>query len=403
MRNIINLTRSRDGQITIVQNGVIIHVGQGLTVQIECHSLASRNGNIRSHIFQQGDSVVVCCRDSIGEGPIISIADLGNCVGLAQFLHGAIGRLHIISGDVLGNVSIKFAAGYHCVAFVGFIVMVHNHFLGIAGVLKFAAGNGQFANVIGIATKSRGEQYRGSGIQSPERASSDFSLVPVHNDILGSIREITTIDGQYTKVIILDRVDTADKIAAPNRQIAIGSCLAAIADHAGITASVFNGNASVNLHGTVVGNGVPAVSAVAIGRIGTLFGRTLKGAAIQGNLAGVDDCALSVRHIIYDTVASDGQRCTIFNNNGVLVRFVRQRFTAQVERGGHTGRNIDKSSCILRHNIAVISQRDNAVYCRRQRSPHRRGHFRRRRRAFAVRQGSGGQQAERETKRQQNG
>ena len=278
--------------------------------------------------------------------------------------------------------------------------MVHNHFLGIAGVLKFAAGNGQFANEIGIATISRGEQYRGSGIQSLERASSDFSLVPVHNDILGSIGEITAIDGQYTKEIILDRVDTADKIAALDRQIAIGSySVATIADHAGITASVFNGNASVNLHGTVVGNGVPAVSAVAIGRIGTIFGRTLKGAAIQGNLAGVDDCALSVRHIIYDTVASDGQRCTIFNNNGVLVRFVRQRFTAQVERGGHTGRNIDKSSCILRHNIAVISQRDNAVYCRRQRSPHRRGHFRRRRRgAFAFRQGGGGQQAEHERK-----
>ncbi|MBS5482041.1 MAG: hypothetical protein KHX88_02095, partial [Firmicutes bacterium] len=294
MRNIINLTRSRDGQITIVQNGVIIHVGQGLTVQIECHSLASRNGNIRSHIFQQGDSVVVCCRDSIGEGLIISIADLGNCVGLAQFLHGAIGRLHIISGDVLGNVSIKFAAGYHCVAFVGFIVMVHNHFLGIAGVLKFAARNAQLADGIGIATISRGEQYRGSGIQSPERASSDFSLVPVHNDVLGSIREITTIDGQYTKGIILDRVDAAGKIAALDRQIAIGSYIAAIADHAGITASVFNGNASVNFHGTVVGNGVPTVSAVAIGGIGTLFGRTLKGAAIQGNLAGVDDCALSV-------------------------------------------------------------------------------------------------------------
>lgn len=140
--------------------------------------------------------------------------------------------------------------------------------------------------VSAIATISRGEQYRGSGIQSPERASSDFSLVPVHNDVLGSIREITAIDGQYTKGIVLDRVDAAGKIAALDRQIAIGSYpVAAIADHAGITASVFNGNARVNFHGTVVGNGVPTVSAVAIGGIGTLFGRTLKGAAIQGNLA----------------------------------------------------------------------------------------------------------------------
>ena len=104
MRNIINLTRSRDGQITIVQNGVIIHVGQGLTVQIECHSLASRNGNIRSHIFQQGDSVVVCCRDSIGEGLIISIADLGNCVGLAQGFHGAVLVLNVTLCNICRNI-----------------------------------------------------------------------------------------------------------------------------------------------------------------------------------------------------------------------------------------------------------------------------------------------------------
>ena len=373
-----------------------------LTVDGDVLCKIERGGQLR--VLQQRDGIAVLRGgNSVSQRLIIGTADLGNCVGLAQFLHGAIGRLHIISGDVLGNVSIKFAAGYHCVAFVGFIVMVHNHFLGIAGVLKFAARNAQLADGIGIATISRGEQYRGSGIQSPERASSDFSLVPVHNDVLGSIREITTIDGQYTKGIILDRVDAAGKIAALDRQIAIGSYIAAIADHAGITASVFNGNASVNFHGTVVGNGVPTVSAVAIGGIGILFGRTLKGAAIQGNLAGVDDCALSVRHIIYDTVASDGQRCTIFNNNGVFTRFVRQCLAVQIKRSILTIWNLDSSSCVLRHNIGAIFQRDNAVYCRRQRSPRRRGHFRQRRRAFAVRQGGGGQQAERETKRQQNG
>ena len=268
--------------------------------------------------------------------------------------------------------------------------MVHNHFLGIAGVLKFAARNAQLADGIGIATISRGEQYGGSGIQSLERASSDFSLVPVHNDVLGSIREITAID----------RVDAAGKIAALDRQIAIGSYIAAIADHAGITASVFNGNASVNLHGTVIGNGVPAVSAVAIGRIGTLFRRALKGAAVESYLALVVDSSLSVRHIIYDTVASDGQRCTIFNNNGVFTRFVRQCLAVQIKRSILTIWNLDSSSCVLRHNIGAIFQRDNAVYCRRQRSPRRRGHFRQRRRAFAVRQGGGGQQAEREAKRQ---
>ena len=212
--------------------------------------------------------------------------------------------------------------------------MIHNHFLGIAGVLKFAARNAQHADGIGIVTISRGEQYRGSGIQSLERASSDFSLVPVHNDVLGSIREITTIDGQYTKGIILDRVDTAGKIAAPNRQITIGSCIAAIADHAGITASVFNGNASVNFHGTVVGNGVPAVSAVAIGGIGTLFGRTLKGAAIQGNLAGVDDCALSVAGVVHNTSANavaDTQLAAFFNRNGITA-FIGQFAVSQIQR-----------------------------------------------------------------------
>ena len=110
-----------------------------------------------------------------------------------------------------------------------------------------------------------------------------------------------------------------------------------------------------------------------------------------------------MRHIIYDTVASDGQRCTIFNNNGVFTRFVRQCLAVQIKRSILTIWNLDSSSCVPRHNIGAIIQRDNAVCCFRQYDPRRRGHFRRRRRAFALRQGSGGQQAERETKRQQNG
>ena len=236
--------------------------------------------------------------------------------------------------------------------------MVHNHFLGIAGVLKFAAGNGQFANGIVIGTISRGEQYRGSGIQSLERASSDFSLVPVHNDVLGSIREITTIDSEYTKGIVLDRVDAAGKIAAFDRQLAIGSYIAAIADHAGITASVFNGNASVNLHGAVVGNGVPAISAVAIGRIGTLFLRALKGAAVESYLALVVDSSLSVAGVVHNTSANavtDIQLAAIFNCNGVLARLVRQRFAAQVQHSSHAGRNRD----VLSH---IFQQRNCAVF-----------------------------------------
>ena len=358
MRNIINPTRSRDGQVTIVQDGVIIHVGQGHAVQIERDGLVRGDGDIRGHIFQQGHGSIISCRNCIGEGLIIGIADLGNCVAFAQFLHGAIGRLHIIRGDVLGNIGIKSTAGYRCGTAVRFIVMVHNHFLGIAGVLKFAAGNGQFANGIVIGTISRGEQYRGSGIQSLERASSDFSLVPVHNDVLGSIREITTIDSQYTKGIVLDRVDAAGKIAAFDRQIAIGSYIAAIADHAGITASVFNGNASVNLHGAVVGNGVPAISAVAIGRIGTLFRRALKGAAVESYLALVVDSSLSVAGVVHNTSANavtDIQLAAIFNCNGVLARLVRQRFAAQVQHSSHAGRNRD----VLSH---IFQQRNCAVF-----------------------------------------
>ena len=282
--------------------------------------------------------------------------------------------------------------------------MVHNHFLGIAGVLKFAAGNGQFANGIGIATISRGEQYGGSGIQSLERASSDFSLVPVHNDVLGSIREITAIDGQYTKGIVLDRVDAAGKIAALDRQIAIGSYIAAIADHAGITASVFNGNASVNLHGTVIGNGVPAVSAVAIGRIGTLFRRALKGAAIQGNLAGIDDCALSVAGVVHNTSANavtDIQLAAFFNRNGVAAD-IGDFVAVQIKRNIYASRNVNILSHIFQQFHCIVISRINSLLQRRILRLADLSDIIRLR-AFAVRQGSGGQQAEREAKRQQNG
>ena len=59
MRNIINRTRSRDGQVTIVQNGVIIHVGQGLAVQVERERLTIRNSDILCHIPSQLDGRVV--------------------------------------------------------------------------------------------------------------------------------------------------------------------------------------------------------------------------------------------------------------------------------------------------------------------------------------------------------
>ena len=59
MRNIINLARSRDGQVTIVQNGVILHVGQGLTVQIKGDGLALGNRDVLGHILQHGNRALV--------------------------------------------------------------------------------------------------------------------------------------------------------------------------------------------------------------------------------------------------------------------------------------------------------------------------------------------------------
>jgi len=183
----------------------------------------------------------------------------------------------------------------------------------------------------------------------------------------------------------------------------LSNIIPAVSNSTGETTLVFNSNATVDHHGTEVFHGVPRVAICVIGGCSTSILRTLKGAARKGNSTLIINSSLFVRHIIYDTVASDGQRCTIFNNNGVFTRFVRQCLAVQIKRSILTIWNLDSSSCVLRHNIGAIFQRDNAVYCRRQRSPRRRGHFRQRRRAFAVRQGSGGQQAEREAKHQQNG
>ena len=113
MRNIINLTRSRDGQITIVQNGVIIHVGQGLTVQIECHSLASRNGNIRSHILQQGNSLVVLRRrNSLCQRLIIGIVNLSYRIGFTQLLNSAVLVLNVTLCNICRNIRGECTAGY---------------------------------------------------------------------------------------------------------------------------------------------------------------------------------------------------------------------------------------------------------------------------------------------------
>lgn len=56
---------------------MILHVGQGLTVQIKRDGLARGNRDILGHILQQGDGSIISCLDSIGEGLVIGIADLG--------------------------------------------------------------------------------------------------------------------------------------------------------------------------------------------------------------------------------------------------------------------------------------------------------------------------------------
>ena len=62
-------------------------------------------------IFQQSNSLaILSCRNCTGEGLIIGIADLGNCVGLAQGFHGAVLVLDVAIGNVGGNVAGEGAA-----------------------------------------------------------------------------------------------------------------------------------------------------------------------------------------------------------------------------------------------------------------------------------------------------
>ena len=62
---------------------------------------------------------VLRCRDSSGEGLIIGIADLGNCVGLAQGFHGAVLVLDVAIGNVGGNVAGEGATGDRCILIIG--------------------------------------------------------------------------------------------------------------------------------------------------------------------------------------------------------------------------------------------------------------------------------------------
>ena len=98
VRNIINPTRSRDGQVTIVQDGVIIHVGQGHAVQVESNDLACGNGNVFLGILQQGDGVAgISGRNSISQRVVIrtcigyrSILALNYSIGIVVFSRSGI-------------------------------------------------------------------------------------------------------------------------------------------------------------------------------------------------------------------------------------------------------------------------------------------------------------------------
>ena len=135
-----------------------------------------------------------------------------------------------------------------------------------------------------------------------------------------------------------------------------GIAVISILKYAGESTLVLYCCASIYGHNTVVANGVPAVSIIAIGVTGTFFFATGIGTTVDGNSTIVIHCGSTMRNVIHSTRSLNRQGTAQSYRNSVLVRFVGQGITIQVQGNSFVFRNSDA----LRY---IFSKSDRRLSC----------------------------------------
>ena len=176
--------------------------------------------------------------------------------------------------------------------------------------------------------------------------------MPVHDNILRSVEKVTAVYDQHTGRVILDRVDTAAERTSVDGQGRSISAFTTVANHAGVTAIIIHGNTRIDFHLSIIGNGIKAITAICIGRICSLFLRTLKRTTIQHRNTIVYDSTLCVCHIIHRAAAVDDQGRPILNSNGIAA-IIGQRLTVQIEGQVLVNGDIFLGVCNQLHGLSL--------------------------------------------------
>ena len=144
-------------------------------------------------------------------------------------------------------------------------IMVFNHFLR-AIARKCAIINNQLA-YCSVRMICSGKQNRICAILNRKSAISNGSLIPVHDNVLGSVAKCTTINRQDTTLTIFYGIKTTAKITIFNSEMRfiIALRIATIANCTGIATTIFDRSIIDGHRSTlIIKDGITAITAIAI-------------------------------------------------------------------------------------------------------------------------------------------
>ena len=236
-----------------------------LTVQIQHNIFICRNYSLTIDIRQKlNGCAALCCCNSVSQRLIIGIANLSYRIGFTQSLNSAV-ILNVTLCNICRNIRGECTAGNARRASIRRTIMVFNHFLR-AIARKCTIINNQLA-YCSVRMICSGKQNRICAILNRKSAISNGSLIPVHDNVLGSVAKRTTINRQDTTLIIFYGIKTTAKITIFNSEMRfiIAILIATVTNCARKTTVIFN-RSIINGHRStlIIKDGIIAITAIAI-------------------------------------------------------------------------------------------------------------------------------------------
>ena len=245
------------------------------------------------------------------------------------------------STEITGEPLIEVTARNIGCALIICIVSIADHILCIGSGLEIAAADSQLTLCSSCAAVRRGEQHRFCRIiYRKSSITGNLRLMPVHNDKLRCIAEVTAGNVQIAAFIVLHGVDTARESTAVDIQLGFCTGRTAVTDHAGEMTFIINGNAIIDRQraAIIVEDSIVAVAAAVILVLTGFLGARVSTAA-QNHRTIVRDGSLGVRDIINYALARliNDLNFTVVGDG--IVTDIGQLLAIQVKRNGLASRN----------------------------------------------------------------